>query len=48
LIYGNSNNNPRSRNPTIKEVYPTIGGEQENEETNRKALEGNRELTCSG
>jgi hypothetical protein len=26
LIYGGSKNNPRSINPTIKEIYLTIGG----------------------
>ncbi len=34
LISGSSKNNLRSRNPTIEEVYPIVGGEHENEKTN--------------
>jgi hypothetical protein len=48
LIYGSSKDNPRLINPTIKEVYPTVGGKLKTEETNQKALEGNKGSTCSG
>jgi len=33
-ISGSNKDNMRSGNPTIKEVYLIVGGEQENEETN--------------
>jgi hypothetical protein len=33
-IFGSNKDNLRSGNPTTKEVYPIVGGEQENEETN--------------
>jgi len=48
LIFGNNKNNPRLGNPITKEVHPTIGGEQKNEETNRRVLKGNKRLTCLG
>lgn len=38
----------RHGNLTTEEVYPTVGGEQENEETNWKNLKGNKGLTCLG
>ncbi len=46
-ISSSSKNNLRSGNPTIEEVYLIVGGEQENEKTNRRALEGNRRSMCS-
>jgi hypothetical protein len=33
-IFNSNKNNSRSKNPTIEEVYPIVGGEQENEKTN--------------
>lgn len=47
-ISGSNKDNMKSENPTIKEVYLLVGGEQENEETNWKASEGNRRSTCWG
>ncbi len=40
LIFGSNKNNLRFGNPTTKEVYPIVGREQENEETNQRVLEG--------
>jgi hypothetical protein len=36
LIFGNNKNNLRLGTLTTKEVYPIVGGEQKNEETNQK------------
>jgi hypothetical protein len=37
LIFGSNKDNLRMGNPTIKEVYPIVGGEHENEKTNQRA-----------